>query len=81
MLQCKQANSRRVRDYDHCEMLEAASRHLCGLADATYDEESRDRYLRLEQLYLALADAEDPEGDHATPYPGDTNTRCLRLIA
>ena len=45
-----------------------------ALADATYDEESRERYLRLEQLYLALADAEDPEGDHATPYPSDTNT-------
>jgi hypothetical protein len=44
------------------------------LADATYDEESRERYLRLEQLYLALAESEDPEGDRATPYPSDSNT-------
>jgi hypothetical protein len=44
-----------------------------ALADATYDEESRERYLRLEQLYLALADSEDPDRDQATPYPSDNS--------
>lgn len=44
-----------------------------ALADATYDEESRERYLRLEQLYLALADSEDPDRDQATPYSSDSN--------
>ncbi len=45
-----------------------------ALADATYDEESRERYLRLEQLYLTLAEAEDPTSIEASAYPGETNT-------
>ncbi len=44
-----------------------------ALADSTYDEESRERYLRLEQLYLGLANSEDPDRDQATPYSGDHN--------
>ena len=44
-----------------------------ALADATYDEESRERYLRLEQLYLTLADSEDPDPNQATPYASDNN--------
>jgi hypothetical protein len=44
-----------------------------SLADATYDEESRERYLRLEQLYLALAEAEDPTAIDAGAFPGDIN--------
>ena len=44
-----------------------------ALADATYDEESRERYLRLEQLYLALADSEDPNRDQSTLYSSDHN--------
>ena len=43
-------------------------------ADATYEEESRERYLRLEQLYLALAEAEDPTSIEAGAFPGDINT-------
>lgn len=42
-----------------------------ALADATYDEESRERYLRLEQLYLALANADEPAEVHASPLPAD----------
>lgn len=43
------------------------------LADATYDEESRERYLRLEQLYLTLAEAEEPSIE-AGAYPSDSTT-------
>ena len=45
-----------------------------ALADATYDEESRERYLRLEQLYLALAKAEEPAEIQTSAFPADTNT-------
>ena len=45
-----------------------------ALADATYDDESRERYLRLEQLYLALAEAEDPTSIEAGPFPSDSAT-------
>jgi hypothetical protein len=48
-----------------------------ALADATYDEESRERYLRLEQRYLALADSEDADGDEAAPSPGEHNAEPL----
>jgi len=44
------------------------------LADATYDEESRERYLRLEQLYRTLAEAEEPDDSQASPFPNDGNT-------
>jgi hypothetical protein len=47
-----------------------------ALADATYDEESRERYLRLEQLYLALAEAEEPAEIQASAFPGDTNSEA-----
>lgn len=47
-----------------------------ALADATYDEESRERYLRLEQLYLALAKAEEPAEIQPSTFPGDTNTEA-----
>ena len=45
-----------------------------ALADTTYDEESRERYLRLEQLYLALANAEEPADIQTNAIPGDTST-------
>jgi hypothetical protein len=45
-----------------------------ALADATYDEESRERYLRLEQLYLALAESEASDGAQSTSYASDSNT-------
>ena len=45
-----------------------------ALADATYDEESRERYLRLEQLYLTLAESEEPTGIEAGAFPSDTST-------
>lgn len=41
------------------------------LAARTYDEESRVRYLRLEQTYLQLAEAEDPPADQAAPFTGE----------
>jgi hypothetical protein len=44
-----------------------------ALADATYDEESRERYLRLEQLYLTLAESEEPSIE-AGAYPSDSTT-------
>jgi hypothetical protein len=47
-----------------------------ALADATYDEESRGRYLRLEQLYLALAKAEEPADIQTNAIPGDTNAEA-----
>lgn len=47
-----------------------------ALADATYDEESRARYLRLEQLYLALAKAEEPADIQTNAIPGDTSTEA-----
>ena len=34
-----------------------------NLAKETYDEESRERYMRLEQLYLQLADGEEDPAD------------------
>jgi hypothetical protein len=50
-----------------CLIRQAAT--CAALADATYDEESRERYLRLEQLYLALANADEPAEAHASPLP------------
>ena len=47
-----------------------------ALADATYDEESRERYLRLEQLYLALAKAEEPADIQASAFAGDAGTEA-----
>lgn len=47
-----------------------------ALADATYDEEGRERYLRLEQLYLALAKAEEPADIQTSAFPGDINTEA-----
>ena len=45
-----------------------------SLAKETYDEESRERYIRLEQLYLQLADSEEPPADQAGAFTGDTKT-------
>ena len=47
-----------------------------ALADATYDEESRARYLRLEQLYLAMAKADEPADVQTSAFSGDTNTEA-----
>ena len=55
---------------EKCLRRQAAT--CAALADATYDEESRERYLRLEQLYVALANAEEPTEIHASALPGDT---------
>lgn len=44
------------------------------LAAATYDEESRERYLRLEQLYRHMLSADEPEDGPATGYTSDSNT-------
>jgi hypothetical protein len=44
------------------------------LAKETYDEESRERYIRLEQLYLQLADGEEDPADRPGVYTGDQNT-------
>jgi hypothetical protein len=45
-----------------------------NLAKETYDEESRERYMRLEQLYLQLADSEEDPADQPGVYTGDQNT-------
>ena len=44
-----------------------------NLAKETYDEESRERYMRLEQLYLQLADSEEDSTDPLGVYAGDPN--------
>lgn len=44
-----------------------------ALADATSDEESRERYLRLEQLYLTLAESDEPSLE-AGAYSSDANS-------
>jgi hypothetical protein len=41
------------------------------LAAVTHDEEGRERYLRLEQIYRQLADAEEPDGSEAGAYSSD----------
>jgi hypothetical protein len=43
------------------------------LAKQTHDEESRARYLRLEQMYLQLADTEERAGAPAKSASGDSN--------
>lgn len=50
------------------------------LAALTHDEESRERYLRLEQVYLQLADSEDPSDDQAGMFAdaGNTETTVQR---
>ncbi len=45
-----------------------------ALAAATYDEESRERYLRLEQLYLHLVNAEEGESELPGVYVSDSST-------
>ncbi|MBI1201847.1 MAG: hypothetical protein GC182_04965 [Rhodopseudomonas sp.] len=42
-----------------------------NLARETYDEESRERYIRLEQLYLQLADSEEPAEGQPSGYTGE----------
>jgi hypothetical protein len=44
------------------------------LAAVTHDEEGRERYLRLEKIYLMLADAEEPDGSESGAYAGDDAT-------
>lgn len=43
-----------------------------NLARETYDEESRERYIRLEQLYLQLADSEEPDEGQSGGYTGES---------
>lgn len=45
-----------------------------ALAAATHDEESRERYVRLEQLYLHLAESEEPMADETAAFVGDNST-------
>lgn len=44
------------------------------LAAVTHDEEGRERYLRLEKIYIQLADTEEPDGSEAGAYSSDTDT-------
>jgi hypothetical protein len=44
------------------------------LAAVTHDEEGRERYLRLEQIYLQLAESEEPEDGESSVYSGDNAT-------
>ena len=43
-----------------------------NLARETYDEESRERYIRLEQLYLQLADSEEPDEGQSGGYTSES---------
>jgi hypothetical protein len=43
-----------------------------ALAAQIADEESRQRYKRLEQMYLHLAETEEPLANQAETFPGDT---------
>lgn len=43
------------------------------LAAATDDEESRERYVRLQQLYLHLAESEEPEAEETPAFVGDNS--------
>lgn len=43
-----------------------------ALAAETYDEESRLRYIRLEQTYLQLAETEEPLDEDAVAFTGET---------
>ena len=49
-----------------------------ALAKSTYDEESRQRYLRLEQIYLQLAEDEEPLVDQAAPRPDESQAEAAR---
>lgn len=51
------------------------------LAAVTHDEEGRERYLRLERIYLQLADTEEPDGSEAGAYSNDINTETARYRA
>ncbi len=48
-----------------------------ALAAETHDEESRERYKRLEQLYLHLADAEEPLADQPGTYAADNSSEPI----
>lgn len=45
------------------------------LARQTYDEESRERYLRLEQAYLHLANAEEQGIGHPSAFPAESESK------
>ena len=51
------------------------------LAAVTHDEEGRERYLRLEQIYLQLAEAEEPDGNEAGTYSSDIDAEVARQRA
>ena len=45
-----------------------------ALAAATYDEESRERCLRLEQIYRHVAETEELDGEMPGALAGDSKT-------
>jgi len=51
------------------------------LAAVTHDEEGRERYLRLEKIYIQLADTEEPDGSDAGTYSSDTDTEAASYRA
>jgi len=52
----------RRHGYDGCRTIQNASCKVRHFGEQTDDEESRQRYLRLEQTYLHLAESEDQLG-------------------
>ena len=46
-----------------------------ALAKQTHDEEGRQRYLRLEQMYLELAETEDREASPMRAVAGHSNMK------
>jgi hypothetical protein len=51
------------------------------LAAVTHDEEGRERYLRLEKIYLQLADTEEPDGSETGTYSTETDTEAASYRA
>ena len=45
-----------------------------NLANETYDEESRERLVRLERLYLQLADSEEEPVEQTGTYASDSKS-------
>jgi hypothetical protein len=52
-----------------------------ALAAETYDEEMRQRYKRLEQMYRQLAETEEPLANQSATFTGDTKNEAAAYRA
>ena len=55
--------------------LRTQAARCAALAKQTHDEESRQRYLRLEQMYLELAETEDREASPMRAAPSQSDMK------